>query len=577
MMDTTDRGNLYEHEIPSLSASLEAFDPERSMHSAYSGRSNMHSSRWSIPQEEVESEAESDGPWAPPAWQKSHSSNHWYRKSVLAEPGARSSPSRSPFEYRSNREITPSRIPLPESPRKQTPQTSPEPVSEEEQRYFSDIIASRMQSPEEEVQAIAGAQHGNEMTLSHHDEAGSVEGFLRFAYRGEAKFRTAPIEDTISTFARGLHVFTRSRANVIFTVATVLLSWLLLQPWTASLIPDVANVANMAKQFEPLLYASENVIPRSRELAEASIAVQDLGESVRATNMSASSVIIDQLDGLGDSLKMLSEKITSFFTNVDGDMDSILITMEWAKRELQSIQGPKIGMIDTVIGNVHGGLSKIGLLERSNGSPTALGRVVNDVLGHTTQQRSKATLQRTFDYLLSTLEENIANELARADVLFQLFESVDRQFHNLHRSVAKEEDSLANRKDEFLASMWRMSINNKMKIKKYERNLKLLKDVRASTLVNKSELKGHIQIIHSVKDQLDKARKNLISPLIRRAQSNSFGLEQQLGDLTDTYGFLKGLRDGQKKKVLLQLWGEPRKRVTISTGEKSDEGDDGEY
>lgn len=247
--------------------------------------------------------------------------------------------------------------------------------------------------------------------------------------------------------------------------------------------------------------------------------------------------------------------------------------MEWAKRELQSIQGPKVGVIDTVIGNIHGGLSKIGLLER-NGSPTAMGRVVNDVLGHTTQQRSRATLQRTFDYLLSTLEENIANELSRADTLFQLFESVDRQFQNLHRSVAKEEDSLATKKDEFLASMWRMTINNKMKIKKYEKNLKLLKDVRASTLTNKSELKSHIQIIHSVKDQLDKARKNLISPLIRRAQSNSFGLDQQLQDLSGTYGFLKGLRETQKHKVLQQLWSEPRRRVAITTGEREEDTDE---
>ena len=149
-----------------------------------------------------------------------------------------------------------------------------------------------------------------------------IYAVVRFAIRGETLFRTAPIEDTISSFAGGIQIFTRSRFNIICTVLTLVFSWILLQPWTASLIPDVANVANMAKQLEPLMYASENVIPRSRELAEASIAVQDLGESVRATNMSASTVIIDQLDDLGDSLKLLSEKITSFFTNVDGDVDS---------------------------------------------------------------------------------------------------------------------------------------------------------------------------------------------------------------------------------------------------------------
>jgi hypothetical protein len=236
--------------------------------------------------------------------------------------------------------------------------------------------------------------------------------------------------------------------------------------------------------------------------------------------------------------------------------------MEWAKRELESIHGPKTSMIDTVVGNVHGALTKIGVLEK-NGEPTAIGKVVNDIVGHTTQQRTKATLQRTFDYLLSTLEENVANELARADVLNQLFERVERQFHNLHRSVAKEEDSLSSKLDEFLASMWRNTIGNKLKIKKYEKNLKLLKSVRASTLSNKSELKSHLQVIHSVKDQLDKARKNLVSPLIRRAQSNAFGLEQQLADLTGTYGFLKGLRETQKHKVLQQLWAEPKKRVTI--------------
>lgn len=170
MMDTS-RGSIYDHDIPSLSASLEAFDPERSIHSTYSGRSNMHSSRWSIPQEEPESEAESDGPWAPPAWQKSN--NQWLRKSHLSESAMRSS--RSPFDHRADREVTPSRIPLPESPLKQTPRTSPEPMSDQERSYMPDI-ASRLQSPSEEPQTGAGAQQSEEMALSHHDDGGQTDG-----------------------------------------------------------------------------------------------------------------------------------------------------------------------------------------------------------------------------------------------------------------------------------------------------------------------------------------------------------------------------------------------------------------
>lgn len=74
---------------------------------------------------------------------------------------------------------------------------------------------------------------------------------------------------------------------------------------------------------------------------------------------------------------------------------------------------------------------------------------------------------------------------------------------------------------------------------------------------------------------MDKARKNLISPLIRAAQSNSFGIDQQLSDLTGTYSFLKTLRDDQKKKVRQQMWGEPKKRIAITAGGK-EEIEDGE-
>jgi predicted transcriptional regulator len=244
--------------------------------------------------------------------------------------------------------------------------------------------------------------------------------------------------------------------------------------------------------------------------------------------------------------------------------------MEWSRRELESIQSPSNGRLSTAVGNMHSALCKVGVLEWE-GQPTAIGRVVKTIVGQTSQQRSKATLERTFNHLISTLEENISNEMERASTLFQLFETVDIQFQQLHRSVAREEDQMANEKDQFLASLWRRSMGSNLKLKKYEKNLKLLSTVRSSTFNNLIDLKEHTRLISSVQEQLDGARKKLVSPLIQSAQSNSFGLGHQFADLSKTYTFLKGLRDTQRHRVLQALWAEPKQRVQITSGQESPE------
>ncbi|KAL5387856.1 hypothetical protein DPSP01_003254 [Paraphaeosphaeria sporulosa] len=560
MTEPMDRDSIYSD--MSLSASLRDFDPERSMHnSAYSAHSTMHSSRWSAPPPaEEDSEAESEGPWAPPAWQNHN--NKWYRKSYLQESSPSKSRTASPYDQRFDREVTPSRIPLPESPRKGTPRTSPEPV---EQRHFTpDTIASRLQSPEAEPEMTAGAQQHPE-----EQESPKRDGFIRVVFKSESLVNMGPLEERISSITRGM-----SKARVVSSLVFLVLAWLLMHPWgveTGSPGPNVAHLVSMVRRFEPLLYASENVIPRSRELSDASIAVEDLGESIRASNMSGSKIIVTQLDDLSENLKTLSQQIQTFFVHVDGDMDGTISAIGWATRQLEGIQGSRAGVIDTVIGNVHGGLNKIGVLG-SDDQPSAVGAVVTGLMGSTTQQKAKAALQRSFDFVLSTLEENLQNELSRADSLFQMFDNVDLQFHNLHRTVAKEEDTLAAQKDEFLASMWRTTITNKLRLKKYERNLKLLKTLRSSALANKSELKNNIQIIRAVQDQLVVARKSLISPVIRGAQSDSYSIEKQLEDVVATHDFLQGIRDTQKHKFTKQLFAAPsRPAISITTGRDDDE------
>jgi hypothetical protein len=250
---------------------------------------------------------------------------------------------------------------------------------------------------------------------------------------------------------------------------------------------------------------------------------------------------------------------------------STISAIGWATRQLEGIQGSQISVVDTIIGNVHGGLNRVGLLGPAD-QPNAMGAVVSELMGTTTQQRAKAALQRSFDFVLSTLEENLQNELNRADSLFQLFDNVDLQFHNLHRTVAKEEDTMAAQKDEFLASMWRTTITNKLRLKKYEKNLKLLKTLRSSALANKSELKNNIQIIRAVQDQLVVARKSLISPVIKGAQSDSYSIDKQLEDVVATHDFLQGIRDSQKHKFTKQLFAaSSRPAMAITTGRDDEE------
>ncbi len=87
-------------------------------------------------------------------------------------------------------------------------------------------------------------------------------------------------------------------------------------------VPDVVKVASIARSFEPLIYYSENGVAQVGDLQATGVAVWDLGESVRSTNMTSAPIIVKELDELSDSLKTLAVELTKFSANVDGDIDA---------------------------------------------------------------------------------------------------------------------------------------------------------------------------------------------------------------------------------------------------------------
>lgn len=86
-------------------------------------------------------------------------------------------------------------------------------------------------------------------------------------------------------------------------------------------VPDLVKVAGIARSFEPLIYYSEHGVAQVGDLQATGVAVWDLGESVRSSNLTSAPIIVRELDELSESLKTLAIELTKFFANVDGDVD----------------------------------------------------------------------------------------------------------------------------------------------------------------------------------------------------------------------------------------------------------------
>ncbi|KAI4086025.1 MAG: hypothetical protein Q9206_002710 [Seirophora lacunosa] len=549
---------------PSLSASLEDF--EHNDRSPTFGLPSQHSG-FKSDESDPEVDCASDGPWSPPAWRRQTADAAWYRHQPYAQNCRLLKPSKSPSRSRTTSPryqkaeeaegdtILPASIPLPRG----------------------SMSPAKEQSPSPE----AAPQHANnfegEAPSDFRDATSAVanNNYIRFAVRAEVHQRTEPIEAVLAWFHELCKKSTQSKqsfssAITIVFVAVFALRFLTHIPQPPP-VPDLVKVAGLARSFEPLIYYSENGVRQISDLQETGVAVWDLGESVRFVNMTSAPIIVSELDNLSENLKNLASELSRFFTNVDGDIDSILIVMEWAQRELSALDAMPTSSLSTAFTNIQNLLSQVGILENhSTGLPTSLGKVFTSLFGTTHAQRTQQALHRTFNEFLNILEESINSELTHSTALFALFESIDRQFLNIQRSVVRETDTQDQLQSEFLSSLWvRLTGPNASQMRKYEKNKALLASVRAKTTQNKSLLVDHNGKLIALKGNLESLRRKLVSPLVRRGDGSTVGVEDQIKGLEGTYEQLKRVREKQKERVMEVLYGVGRSKVSLGRDDKS--------
>ncbi|RAH78330.1 hypothetical protein BO86DRAFT_183928 [Aspergillus japonicus CBS 114.51] len=618
MLDELDN-NFDDH--PSLDASLEDF--ESSSNTQRSPLFSLPSQHSGFREEESDPDDEDPNPnterWSPPGFRR-HDYNPgsgWYRHEAYSrspekerpvlKPTVRVSPSQS-------REGSPQYEDAVEAPvtkdRKQssamTETTACAPTAMSPQGPERTQTRSPSRAP-------AGGQAGQDTELEFAPEQ-DLSNYIRFAVRAEVQHRE-PLAGMFRYLREKLDKITSTRTNTLVSIVVALLSIGLMRtlflPNYPQPIPDLVKLSGFARSFEPLIYYSEHGAQQIEALQETGVAVWDLSESVRGTNMTSAPIIVRQLDELSESLKSLSLELTRFFANVDADFDSILIVMDWAKRELEAINAQPPSSLPTLMfDNLHETLARLGTMERPvdahdapPGSelattPTTFGQVVTAVLGQTSAQRTRATLTRTFTEFLGVLEECINTELHHSTALFGLFESIDRQFLNLQRTVVRESDAQEREEGEMLSSLWTRVLGPDASIvRKYEKNKRLLASVRSRTVTNKHLLMDHRGRLLTLKVNLETLRRKLVSPLVRRndsvrfaggveaSNSHSHGrmlgpigavIEGQIRGIDGSYEYLRGVRDKQKARFMEFVFGAGRRIPTnamLADGSEGDEGD----
>nr|XP_036587872.1 uncharacterized protein CTRU02_01884 [Colletotrichum truncatum]KAF6799013.1 hypothetical protein CTRU02_01884 [Colletotrichum truncatum] len=386
------------------------------------------------------------------------------------------------------------------------------------------------------------------------------DNYIRFALRAEVQQRTEPIEAVVELFRSKWRLITHSWSSTILSILIAMLAFSatrnLFQPAMQQPVPDLVKVAGIARSFEPLIYFSENGASQVGDLQATGVAVWDLGESVRSSNMTSAPIIVKELDELSDSLKTLAIELTKFFANVDGDIDGILIVMDWARRELSHVQHLPSSPFTAAFDNIHNILAQTGVLEDPVGVPTRLGSLSTHIFGMSNPQRTRLTLQRTFNEFLTVLEDAINSELQHSLALFALFEAIDHQFLNLARTVVREASAQDDQHADLLSSLWTRILGpNAAEVAKYERNRLLLQNVREKTVRNKSILVEHNGKLMALKANLENLRRKLVSPLVRSVNSSTLTLEDQIRGLEDVGGYLEGVRTRQKGKLMEMLYG----------------------
>ena len=300
--------------------------------------------------------------------------------------------------------------------------------------------------------------------------------------------------------------------------------------------PDLFELTHLARSFKPLIYYSEGALQKLAQIQDTSTALWDLAESMRVANVALSPIISRELDDLSKKLKLLGAEQSTFLAAADGDIDNVLMVMEWAGRELQGLQTQSGRSFEIRWGRIHIVLVMFGLL----GDPSkpmganliCLDKRFSVLTANTPVQRTRKTLEHISTELLRNFENSINHTLQGTTRLLAILNNFETSFTNIARLTAREHDAQTREEEELLGSFWVRVMGGisgqNIQLEKFNKAKKLLEAIQKKIKEKKNLFEQHAGQLRILKSHLEVFRKRLVGYVVRRGvEQSGIGLKPE--------------------------------------------------
>lgn len=219
-------------------------------------------------------------------------------------------------------------------------------------------------------------------------------------------------------------------------------------------VPEFDALMATQAHFEEIMSDQSTNVGLPMDMKKSETSIRDLRQVVRFSNIPSKNELLHEFDGFVETARIASYDLQKFNSHVGRGVDAVLSTARWTQRVLDDIdlKSQERGLLPAFISDT--------LLAPFQPVQFTEARLLNQYIEHT--------------HVVSGEIERLIDE---AQILLQTLQNLEDRLEVIHSISLRDGEQVSGDRDEILGHLWSKIGGNKAKRDRFERQLKLLRQV----------------------------------------------------------------------------------------------------